>query len=69
MHHIMYIYTVVEVEFQQSEYSPEEGDGSVTVCAEMSGRTDREVSVLFSTIPSQEGALGKNIAFPSKTVG
>ena len=55
----------MEVEFQQREYSPEEGDGSVTVCAEMNGRTDREVSVLFSTRLSQEGALGKNIAYGS----
>lgn len=49
---------VVEVDFEGTEYSEEEGN-SVEVCAILRGVALREVSAIFSTRPSVEGALGK----------
>lgn len=49
----------MEVEFEQREYSPVENDGTVTVCANLVGQTDKNVSVLFSTTISPEGVLGE----------
>ena len=51
-------HTVVNVGFRELEYSAEEGDGLVKVCADLSGRADREVAVLFSTMMAQDGAVG-----------
>ncbi len=55
----IFIFAVVEVEFERNEYSEEEGN-MVEVCALLRGIAVREVSATFSTRPSVLGALGKS---------
>lgn len=41
---------------QEAEYSVREGDGTVEVCAVLSGETDRPVTIAFSTRESGSAA-------------
>ena len=56
-------FSVVEVEFKERYYSRVEDQGSVEVCAHLTGRAEREVSATFSTRDSEEGPLGKSKSF------
>ena len=53
--------TVVEVGFQESEYSIIESGGSVTVCAELDGVLDRPVSISLSTPTQIESGAAEGI--------
>lgn len=54
--HVCVLSPGVNVSIQEAEYSVREGDGTVEVCAVLSGETDRPVTIAFSTRESGSAA-------------